>query len=260
MALITELQQRVNDNVAALESEIEEVLRELESFLNQNLPRIIREAQQGNRDPIEGLNALINAFRTGGVNSQLGNITEIFGNELRRIGEDFESLGIMSYEQFQTLIDLDTVESLIRLRINDIENKAVETLSRLRPVILENVILGTQIDELVLSQTASNVLLNFTRTELTTALISFNRMITLVQAEQAGLDLFLYIGPNDKITRPFCRRTLNKKNIPIFTKKEIEAMDNGQGLPVITYGGGYNCRHSWGALTLEKARELGYKG
>jgi hypothetical protein len=53
-------------------------------------------------------------------------------------------------------------------------------------------------------------------------------------------------GPGDPVIRPFCRdlmaETLAGRT---WTLDEIEAMDNGQGLPVITCGGGYNCRHQW---------------
>jgi hypothetical protein len=35
-------------------------------------------------------------------------------------------------------------------------------------------------------------------------------------------------------------------------------MDNGQGLDVLTSGGGYNCRHEFRPITLEFAKSLGY--
>lgn len=61
-------------------------------------------------------------------------------------------------------------------------------------------------------------------------------------AKTDGLDIkYKYIGPLDVKTRPFCRKVINKT----FTEKQIEKMDNGQGLDVFTFCGGYNCRHSW---------------
>ncbi len=50
---------------------------------------------------------------------------------------------------------------------------------------------------------------------------------------------FKYVGPPAE--RKFCSMHLNQ----IYTLQEINALDNGQGLPVITNGGGYNCRHHW---------------
>lgn len=50
---------------------------------------------------------------------------------------------------------------------------------------------------------------------------------------------FKYMGPPPE--RAFCREHYKKS----YTLSEIKAMTNGQGLPVLTNGGGYNCRHYW---------------
>lgn len=259
MASLEQLQSRLARHYEELDTEIAQVISELEAFLTSSLPAIIREASEGNIDPAIAVNNLINAFRTGGLQAQLGNIAELFGNEIRRIRDEFVKDGLMTLEQFQTLIDVDSIEALVRLRVDNISNKAVEVLGRLRPVILENAILGTNLDALVLGQAAKEALLNFTKTELNTALISFSRMVVIVQAESVGINLFYYVGPLDKITRDFCRNVLTKKNPPIYTRAEIERMNNDQGLPVMIYGGGYNCRHNWSALSREAAISYGYR-
>lgn len=66
---------------------------------------------------------------------------------------------------------------------------------------------------------------------------------------------YSYYGPNDKLTRPFCRHLIAAtKNGKLYTRKQIEEMENDQlPNPFIT-GGGYNCRHSW-ALHAAEARE-----
>lgn len=50
---------------------------------------------------------------------------------------------------------------------------------------------------------------------------------------------FKYTGAPPE--RGFCKEHWNKS----YTLTEIKAMDNGQGLPVLINGGGYNCRHYW---------------
>lgn len=72
-----------------------------------------------------------------------------------------------------------------------------------------------------------------------TGLAAFDRIDTFRQAREAGVERFKYVGPPAE--RPFCRDRLGKT----YTRVEIEQMSNGQGLPVATYGGGYNCRHTW---------------
>lgn len=52
-----------------------------------------------------------------------------------------------------------------------------------------------------------------------------------------------YAGPVDGLERDFCADLSAKGKA--YTRAEIDDMDNGQGLPVFTSCGGYNCRHSW---------------
>jgi inhibitor of KinA sporulation pathway (predicted exonuclease) len=74
----------------------------------------------------------------------------------------------------------------------------------------------------------------------------FGRSTQAINAESAGLDLFLYVGPKDGITRPFCRKLVGK----VLSKSQINRLNNGQGAgPVLTTGGGYNCRHSWAPIS-----------
>ena len=84
-------------------------------------------------------------------------------------------------------------------------------------------------------------------TEARTRLTSFGRELTAVAAEAAGLDHYLYTGPLDGITRSFCRELVGK----VFTSSQIGAMRNYQLEPVLTRGGGYNCRHSWSPVSEE---------
>lgn len=82
-------------------------------------------------------------------------------------------------------------------------------------------------------------------TEVKTQISSFGRSITAFSAEEAGLTHYLYTGPKDGITRPFCRQLIDL----VVTKDQIRKLNNGQGLGVLVYGGGYNCRHSWSPVS-----------
>lgn len=68
----------------------------------------------------------------------------------------------------------------------------------------------------------------------------------IVAAEETTPDqAFLYVGPSDGVVREWCLEHLGL----VLTKPKIEALDNGQlPNPFIT-GGGYNCRHSWLAVS-----------
>ena len=82
-------------------------------------------------------------------------------------------------------------------------------------------------------------------TELRTKIASYGRQVTAAVGASAGLDLYLYTGPRDGITRQFCKPLINK----VVDDKQMAALNNGQGLPVKLSGGGYNCRHSWSPVS-----------
>ena len=74
-----------------------------------------------------------------------------------------------------------------------------------------------------------------------------------VEALQAGDDpdtMFAFVGPVDDLTRPWCLQHVGK----VYTRAEIDALDNGQIGPVFLTGGGYNCRHVFAEIS--KASEL----
>lgn len=88
-----------------------------------------------------------------------------------------------------------------------------------------------------------------TRTLGATSLAMFHRTahskaVDAIDPEQELL--YAYDGPDDKLTRPFCHKlkALMAKSM-LWTRREIDRMDNGQLGDCFTTGGGYNCRHQW---------------
>ena len=75
--------------------------------------------------------------------------------------------------------------------------------------------------------------------------------------EKAGIPtLYVYSGPQDakgRQQRPFCQVLVGKA----FTKKQIAALNNNQGLSVATHGGGYNCRHEWLSVPATYVKKAG---
>jgi hypothetical protein len=83
-----------------------------------------------------------------------------------------------------------------------------------------------------------------------TAVSIFGRQ---VEAEQAGDDpstTFVYMGPVDAKTRDFCLEHVGK----VYTREEIDELDNGQLSNVFLTAGGWNCRHVF--QEISKASEL----
>lgn len=91
-------------------------------------------------------------------------------------------------------------------------------------------------------------------TEARTQLAEFDRAVTASAAEEAGAELFAYMGPKDAINRPFCAVLVDH----VLTREQVGRLDNAQTVisPIIS-GGGYNCRHNWSPLDPITAEILG---
>lgn len=73
------------------------------------------------------------------------------------------------------------------------------------------------------------------------AMIGYSRAVIEESARERGYEYFQYIGPDDSANRPFCDRHVDK----VYTREEIDALDNGQTSNVFLTGGGFRCRHHW---------------
>lgn len=76
-----------------------------------------------------------------------------------------------------------------------------------------------------------------------TAVSQFDNASMFEFALQAGINKFLYEGVLQPNSRLFCIEHFHK----VYTYEQILEMDNGQGVPVVTSCGGYNCGHYWTA-------------
>jgi len=83
-----------------------------------------------------------------------------------------------------------------------------------------------------------------------TATATFYRMITDIGFKKIEDDLpsmemlYRYFGPDDKVTRPFCKHLLECDQ-KTWTRAQIDEMNNGQLPNVFQTCGGFRCRHWW---------------
>lgn len=69
--------------------------------------------------------------------------------------------------------------------------------------------------------------------------MAFSRAVTAERTRDYSW--FAYHGPEDQATRTFCSRHVGK----IYSREEIDQLDNGLTPDVFMTGGGYRCRHVW---------------
>lgn len=244
-------QARVAARVKEQDERVDTFIANFSLWFESSIEDILDEVSLGNSKPAAAVGGLITGMYERGLVDELNKMGEVYGRELASIRREFEADNL----EFQ-LVDSETVRALIEYRVEDIENKAVNVIGSLRPLILENIITGDRPDFKSLEETVNSQLINYAKTEFNTAIANFDRTVTYVQAKKIGIKKFLYIGPNDKITRPFCRAILTQKSPPIYTEEEIKGLDNGQGLNVQQSAGGYNCRHEWSPVSDQLEAEL----
>lgn len=100
------------------------------------------------------------------------------------------------------------------------------------------------IDEL--SNTAADRILTGAFSEFTTDRVATDTQHAVFQNVTSDFGTandvtkYIYVGPDDNKTRPFCHNHIGE----IKTEAEWNKLDNGQINPVFVYAGGYNCRHA----------------
>jgi hypothetical protein len=259
---IARARKEIADNLKVRDRLLGDFVKRLNGFMADELEKAVRDLGESPRaqDVARVLGTLEERFRAAGLNDEVTRLAGIYRNELstarREVGRIAETEGggsvrptaQVSNEIVRQLVeyDIDRVGSTISTYIND----ARSNLAR-------QVLLGERPTAKDFIDTENPRLEANLNTELQTSLQGFNRSVVVGEAKELGFDLYLYIGPDDNLTRPFCNDVLSK-DPPIYTLDEIDSLDNEQGLAVITYGGGYNCRHQWRPVSEETARELGW--
>lgn len=88
------------------------------------------------------------------------------------------------------------------------------------------------------------------RTLYDTTVSIYGRQVEALKSSGEPGELYAYMGPADSKVRPFCAKHLGK----VYTRAELEALDNGQLPNPFLTGGGYNCRHQ--AVAISRFSEL----
>ncbi|MCP3683779.1 MAG: hypothetical protein GY861_13930 [bacterium] len=106
----------------------------------------------------------------------------------------------------------------------------------------------------------AGTLSGFANTYMRTALFSMARATDQAIYDKVGgaepTALYIYAGPVDSKTRPFCMRHINK----VYSRTKIMGFSSITKSPIDPFAspGGYNCRHYLVFITEEQAKEAGY--
>lgn len=160
-------------------------------------------------------------------------------------------------QQGSTLMpfDVEALTAFKELRMADLFGLSEEAGKTIWRATVDGVMGIRPVDDLVADiEDAVDVTTAEARTLYDTGVSTYSRQVEQLRASGDADELFLYAGPADSKTRKFCKQRVGK----VFSRAEIEEMDNGQLDSVMTTGGGFNCRHTWKRVSVldEELREL----
>lgn len=255
MADRADFQAAIRDKIRASDAEVERFLLRLTRFLRSEMGEFVEKLSIKKVSAIEAANllgGLLTRLDEAGLSSVIEEVSGAYAIELRDLRRIFaEAAGGANVI---TDADFALAEKLIKFDVSIYSEEVKQYAARVRSEIMSGVLLGKTPSVSDLEGILEDRLVAHLNTEIRTQTLAFNRSVTLQKSEDLGLELFLYVGPEDDITRPFCRERVGQ----IFTRDEIDGWDNGQGLPANVYLGGYNCRHHLRPITSELAKRLGY--
>ena len=95
--------------------------------------------------------------------------------------------------------------------------------------------------------------------EARTRAAMFDRAVIDNQAARHGVDSYVYRGPLDGVTRPFCRACLRLSEV-YWSRDMVARLSNGQTAVAPLFAcGGHNCRHLLVPVTQESIEDRGLR-
>ena len=250
-----ELRRSVREAEKLKKRNVQLFVSNLNRFLEKQIPKIARLPNNATTaGAVSTLGGLFTGLKEAGLPSVVSEIRKTYTDELSSIATRFDIVGVetslssFSKAGVNALIKNDTA------RVTKLLSPYVDDISS---TLLRSVIGGEKIDVYALLDGTTDVLASQLETEVNTMLSSFSRTVTGNRAKELELQHFAYVGPDDKVTRDWCKETLDGAAAAIYTRDEIGL--NADGMDAFIYGGGYNCRHRWVAMSEELALEMGWK-
>lgn len=207
------------------------IIRQIDFLARKNkiegqvdIQKLARQVMQQIKMPVIIQNAIVKDLKV--TQAEIADIWDLYFEKEIKAGEQI-TFSDADYEKLRAAykIDFSSVEDKLNFSVEQEFTKILKSDSSYSN--LRNELRKKDIGEFQASTLAN------------TAVSQFDNAYMIENAQQAGVTKYLYDGTIIATTRDFCRERVGR----VFTLEELEAMDNGQGLPVIPSLGGYNCRH-----------------
>ena len=259
----------ISDNV---DKEAIEILRELFRTAERRILAVLSEPNLFSDEQT------INAAQSVSARARIDSILRELGEETGSlIGEGalqvFEGVLRENIEAFPIDFTTDTaqaVEDVFNQQIKDIPSIFGRAAQDIRRGVIAATILGEPLDKTVESvQKVMNITENQATVLTNTTLISTEAASTVVMAEDTGVEMvYIYSGPDDKVTRPFCDFYGFKQGKVAYSRDALRELSKdpnqkkqpgGEAKDTAFFRGGWNCRHTWVPRPVDMALEDGYR-
>jgi hypothetical protein len=253
MALVDDLERRV-----ALT--IDEVRAALISFFRARLREltvddgIIADTAENAASIQATLNSLQAAIHVNGYRRVIIEQLEALAQLQADIIANAERLGISTDIQRATLERINALRVNAETEITKLSNDLVTRISRRLQLAT-----GTEFKDELLEGVFIDIdaVHAQVKTVSTTNLMAFNSLITASQAAEAGVEYFLYQGPQDNLTREWCGHFVDRLVTPQILREHQDDWGRAkQPRPVMAYRGGWNCRHRLVPVLDDEAEQL----
>lgn len=152
-----------------------------------------------------------------------------------------------TFSEFVTL-DQSVLQQLQQLTFDGYNALGDDFLEAISKQIYEATLTGQTFADAVsiVQSSVQSDLARYARQAVHDGLMDFDRAINYNMAVEAGAEKWVYIGPDDSVTRDHCEKYVGRT----LTLDEINKAWEGswagkrEGSPFVV-GGGYNCRHHW---------------
>lgn len=231
--------------------ELRQVLKDTE----RKLRPLIRDAAEGNRT------AIVKAAQANRVRGELRTVLKAAGYDtLAEVATDrpFDTMArtvlrgrlAQESERFAQGV-LIRLEALKALNLGNLLDEGQVTADALWQSTIRGIFGSRDVDQiladlgLVLDKREPQI-----RTLYDTSISIYGRQVESLLGDIEDEPVYAYMGPADQKTRDFCLEHVGK----VYTREQIDQLNNGQLNDVFLTGGGYNCRHSW--MEVSKFSEL----
>lgn len=151
------------------------------------------------------------------------------------------------------------IERIVSGQMDDVAKAFDKAADEIAEAMRLGITTGAPLDEAIAEVARiAEVTVRQAQAAVDTAIMGSARDIALEGAKESQAAIgetivMTLVGPSDAKTRPFCRRYLGRA----VALDDLGSLDNDTDLDADIFAGGYNCRHTWSAMTLADAQAGG---